>query len=246
MILAVSLLLLMIAAVGALGTARLILSQQSMNTRRADLTKSFYAAEAGAGLVAQWTIQPASFAPDPDLFAPGVDFSFANLTAALESGDYRVPLDALPVLESESGHKAGRVGRLELLQAGADDPLECLFKIRSTGVGPRGVQQTVVYYVNRNPLFELRAPAALVSLNAAQAGGNARIHWGEAWARHDMTMLNKSQMSHLNSSSSDFDPWVKQVGIDLRGSFWFLPGLISEPSQAFYLLPDRPAQHAGR
>ncbi len=208
-ILAVSMILLFICAVGATLLARTVMDHRGLADRRSELARAFYAAEAGVNQVVHWTIQPADYSADELLFARDSQGAFSTLSSATNSNSIAIPEALLPVLVSETGEGVSTVKSLEILKPGPSDPSDSLFKIKSVGRSPKGIEKTVVYYAKRNDLGNARFPAALMSAGAAAVGGNFRIHWGEAWAKGNMGIPARSQMAYLLTGDANYDSKVK-------------------------------------
>lgn len=235
--LAVTMVVMTLATVSTLVMATSAIDHKRLGDRRFELSKAFYMAEAGVAMVVQWSNDPASYTPNRNLFRRDpMTGEFIWLEAALgmsDDGDdigpigggeetpdgidadrqglttYHVPESMLVTLTSAADFEMGSVASLAIIPPAASDPIPSLFKIRSTGVSPSGITRTVVYFANPNPILNIPLPAAVISIAGASASGNARIHWGEAWAKGDFAMLNKSQMNYLLTEAEDHDPWAR-------------------------------------
>jgi hypothetical protein len=232
----VSLVLVALAAVASVLMTRTLIDEQNLNKRRREVSKAHYMAEAGASMVVHWANYPSSYTPNPTMFERDPDSGDFTLLEALlgitaevldalgnplnlsslltpgsdpSAGVYVVPDNMMESFTSSENHNMGRVKRIELLGPDASDPIACLFKIRSTGESPEGIENTVLYYAQPNPIIKLPIPAPLISLGTAAAFGNARIHWGESWSRDNFSMLNNSQMDYLVSSNANYDPLAR-------------------------------------
>ncbi len=229
--LAIALVLLALTSLALVWLADMLVNHQRLNRRKMELARAYYIAEAGVAQVMHWGNYPASYTLAPTLFERVLVYDpsetgsglvnvtadpheiFPNLSAAL-SGSYLITesmLDSLNVgqFTSEAETPIGRIVEIELLPAEVGDPVSCFFKIRSVGRSTSGLERTVLVYVNASPILSINLPAALFSFNVAAAFGNARVHWGESWTLRDFSMLNRSQMTYLRSSSSDYDPWAR-------------------------------------
>jgi hypothetical protein len=140
---------------------------------------------------------------------------FPNLNAAISTGPYTITLDELKAmgfgeLEANTGEDIATIKTITLIKGDSADPVTCFFKVQSVGQTLSGRERTVVSYMDANVMsLKIQLPAALLSYNVAAAFGNARIHWGESWAKGDFNMLNKSQMDYLVPGSSGYDAFAK-------------------------------------
>jgi hypothetical protein len=132
-ILAISLVLTMIAAFGAVLMARTLLDQKRLNERRRDLWRAFHHAEAGIAQIQQWGGYHNQFTPDTTLFEaqipPGLDVedllilsdeSRYPVFAALSSDGITVSesqLDSMGIdgFITESGWYLGRITQISIL-----------------------------------------------------------------------------------------------------------------------------------
>lgn len=211
-ILVVSLFLIALVSFSAVLMARTIIDHQRLNTRRHNVREAFYAAEAGVALVLHWGNFPTEFTPDPNLFA-SVGTNFPALQAKLAQGGELITHYSLQGMNlgsfvSDHGDQIVDIKEIELLPPDAGDPIASLFKVRSVGQTPEGIERTVLVYLQASTLagpVGPALPAALITLDTAAAHGNARVHWGEAWSQNDFEMLNKSQMSYLVPGDANYD-----------------------------------------
>lgn len=237
-ILAVTVALLALSSIGTLLMARTFLDHQSLNTRRRALWKAFYAAEAGVPLVQHWGMYPRDFTPAPNMFEridlnnlsadelsqyfgdgmidvnSSPAYLFPNLTSALGLGGYLIDADTLSAmnahnLDSGHGYEVSNLDSVELLAADPSAGLPAhLFRVRSVGSSD-GISRTVMSYMAINPLITIQIPAGLISFQGQGAKGNARVHWGEVWAKHDIEVMGASKLRYLNATDPDYDPWVR-------------------------------------
>ena len=235
--LAVTLVMIALLSMGLLWMAQTVLAHQGMNKRKHELSRAFYAAEAGVAQVQHWGNFPADYTPNPSLFervdpetlmgggeeegeetivdlSANPELLFPSLAAEVDSGSFlldQATLDNLDVgrFTSDYQYDVAHIKEIELLSSSAGDPINCFFKIRSLGESPDGIERTVLTYMDVSPVVIIRIPAPLISHNVAAVVGNARIHWGEAWAKNDFNMLNKSQLDYLDPSDSNYDPRAK-------------------------------------
>lgn len=133
-------------------------------------------------------------------------------------------------MTSSNGEDIGKIRELQLwlpgtagaptVPAGLSFSTEIV--VRSVGRSSnKRLERTVVSYMDINPIAELRLPAGLINsrTGTASVGGNAQIHWGEAWSRESFNMPNKSQMNYVDQTStpgppydgSHYDPWAKWI-----------------------------------
>lgn len=220
-ILAISLGLIMLASISTLLMSKTLLENQQLQSRRRELSRAFYAAEAGASQVMHWVNFPGDYS-DPNLFAHVEDAEgnvyFRNLDAIM---NYTVSEDELPVLTSENQNIVSRVKSINLLAPEAGDPVPCLFKIVSVGQSAKisrigavedaqyGAERTVVYYIEAQPLADFTIMAALVSFNTAGIGGTFDVHWGEAWSKTPFDIkVNPRNLDWINASSNNYDPYA--------------------------------------
>ncbi|MCL5270278.1 MAG: hypothetical protein M1457_06965 [bacterium] len=207
MMLAVTLVLMTLIALGSLWMTRTLLDQQRLNKRLRNFSRAFYAAEGGVALVIGWGNHPEDYTPNTNLFQFNGS-TFPNLVAAIGGSGLMFDSDALhdlgiDTLSSKYSYDSARIKQVELLPPDpSHDPVSCLFKVRSTGWGADGVEKTILAYLQPNiSLTTIQLPAALISNNIAAIGGNSRIHWGEAWSIHNFSMIARSQFTDLLGDS---------------------------------------------
>lgn len=213
--LVITLVMLTVITLGLLWSTDTVMSQERLGQRKHSLSRAYYAAEAGVAQVLHWGNFPEDYTLDTSLFeASGSDYP--ALEAAVSGNGYTITgadLASLGVgeLRSQHDYDVAEIVEIELLGPDAGDPVSCLFKVRSVGRSADGIERTVLAYLDVNPITggpSVALPAALISFNTAGAKGNARIHWGESWAKNTFDMLNKSQMKYLDPGRSDHDPWA--------------------------------------
>ena len=110
---------------------------------------------------------------------------------------------------ASADYAVAKIKEIELIEPDASDPVPCMFKVRSVGQSPNGVERTVLAYLDGNPSITIALPAALISFNEVGVWSNCRVHWGEAWSKNGTDMMQKSQSKHLDSSSASYDKWAK-------------------------------------
>lgn len=218
-ILAVSFFLVVLASISTLLMARTLLEQQQINSRRRELSRAFYMAEAGVSQVVHWIAYPADFS-NPSIF----ELSDDETTLEIFSGgasSYMIPANDLPQFMTADNATFGRVKSIELLPPRASDPVPNLFKIRSVGQsgkisrigavedGSYGAERTVVYFAERDPIADLTVPAGLISYNVASLGGSFSIRWGEAWSQSNFAIdQGPNSVEWLDSDDADYDPYA--------------------------------------
>ncbi len=215
---AIALVLLAISSLASLLMVQTLLDHQRINKRRRELARAFYAAEGGVAQVLHWANYPADYTADSNMFATSgsasADYNsqFTNLISAIGSGGYTMDESMLASMgagdfDSTYNYQVSQINQIQLLSippAGVLAPADYDFIIRSVGESPDGLQRTVLAFVKVNTIISnpnIAVPAALISLAAAGANGNAKIHWGEAWSKDDFSMLNKSQMGYAQSDA---------------------------------------------
>lgn len=190
--LATTLMLMLFCSIGALWVAKTVLDQQVQNTRRRELARALFAAEAGVQLVLHWGNAPTDYTPNPTLFAQGTHSpTYPALRTQLTSSGLDLNESALAALAvgsftSDYHYNVGQLTRLQLLGHTASDPVDCMFKIISTARSAGGIQHSVTAYITENTALNpltLSLKAALISFGDINFSGVGKIHWGEAWAK---------------------------------------------------------------
>jgi hypothetical protein len=102
-----------------------------------------------------------------------------------------------------------------LLPPAAGDPVVCDFKILTTGSTPNGIDKTILAYMTVNPVLSIKIPAALISFNGVGVNGNAKVHWGESWAKNNIQMQSRNQYSYLATDPNAI--WRTEGLIDTWG-----------------------------
>ncbi len=230
--LAIALVLVAITAFTLVTISRTVVEQQRTSRRKHELSRAFYAAEAGVALVQHWGNFPADFTLNNALFqritptsanmlstgseslvdvSANPEILFPSLAAELADGEFTISRSTLNALNaglftSKYNRSLGKIREIQLLEPEAGDPVSCFFKIRSVGEGESGIDRTVMAYMTVSPVIAIRIPAALMSYNTAAAFGNARIHWGESWSKGNFNMLNRAQMDYLRPGDPNYDP----------------------------------------
>lgn len=225
-ILITSIVLIIIASFTVLWLGDTMLEHQRQNTRRRELWRAFYCAEAGLAQFQSWALNPNTYT-DPTLFvASGTSGSFAErypaLSQAIDNGFEldESDLDQMDIntLDSASNGNVGKFTSIRLLPPGNNDPVSCVFRIESTGRSFRGVERKVLGYANMNPVVSIQIPAALISYNAIGMAGNVKVHWGEAWSKNNMEMQSQNQYSYL--STDPYAIWRTEGLINDWGGGW--------------------------
>lgn len=210
-ILAVSLVVMSLAAIASLLMVRTLLDHQRLNERRRSLWTAFYAGEAGVAQVQQWALYPTQYTPNTALFASsGAGATFATRYPALYAAVHangglaisESTLEGMSVGQFTSSHSQtiGKTKTIQLQAPSAGDPVTSDFKILSTGrAGKSGTERRVLAYATLNPVINIKVPAALISYNGVGVNGNAKVHWGEAWSKNNMNMQAQNQYSYLSS-----------------------------------------------
>lgn len=218
--LAIAMVLVTLTALALVWLGQTVTAMQRINKRKADLARSYYAAEGGVSLIQHFANYPAQFTKNTALFVSQSGTTgatiFPTLNAQLLGGNYTISESDLtsmgfPAMQTDDGRAVSSIKQITLMKPdAASDPVACFFKIQSVGHTASGVERTVVSYVDANvSTLKIQLPAALLSYNVASAFGNARIHWGESWSKGNFNMLSKSQMGYLVPSASDYDPHAK-------------------------------------
>jgi hypothetical protein len=143
--------------------------KERLGTRHNDLSRAYFAAKAGVQQVLNWGNHPdqydTSIPAMRRLFYRDSNGEFPNLTATLAEGEYLISTIRLGTFTSKYGDAVASVKSITLIPANsATDPTTCSFKVRSVGLTPAGVQQTVVAYIRMNPSDTTR------KLSAGKAG----------------------------------------------------------------------------
>jgi hypothetical protein len=194
-----------------------LFDQQRLNMRRNDLSRAYFAAEAGVQQVLNWGNNPSqydtSLSEKQRLFYRDSSGAFPNLSATLSGGEYLISPAKLGSFTSKYGYTVSSVKSITLVPPNAAiDPIACSFKVRSVGQTPSGLQRTILAYINPNALAATSVvlPAGLISMATASQSGNGTVHWGESWSKGDFAMLNKSQSGYLDpASGAAYDQWTK-------------------------------------
>lgn len=187
-----TLVLMIVCSLITLWLARTLLDQQTLNKRRRELARAFYAAEAGVQLVLHWGNVPADYTLNPSLFEQGTSLpSFPALRTQLAVGGLNLSQSTLESLgvstfTTDYTQAVSRLTRLRLLPPTAADPVNSLLKVVSTGSSLNGNQRTVTAYLAENTAMSkltLSTPASLISFADINFNGNSTVHWGEVWAK---------------------------------------------------------------
>jgi hypothetical protein len=217
-VLPVTIILCVLAAMTTVWLIGTLVDQQRINNRRRDVAKAYFAAEAGVELVKHWGNFPEEFdnsGVNGLFYRKAQDGTFPNLTATLAAAGpdqgYPIPEEKLAALTSKYNYEVSSIQSIVLLPPAADDPVACLFKVRSVGDTPSGRTRTVLAYLTATPFkhTDVKLAAGLISLGVAGQAGNGRVHWGESWSRGDFDMLTRPQSLYLSKADSDYDPFAK-------------------------------------
>jgi hypothetical protein len=214
-ILVVTFFLVMITAFGSIWMVTTMQDHQKLNARRMDLGRAYFAAEAGVQQVLHWGNNPEEYdnVDSAGLFYRDPDTGeFPNLTETLnEAGEYVISDELLATFASRHNFNISNIKSITLIPPNDNDPVTCLFKIRSEGITISGASRRVLAYVEPTPFdsLEVQINAGLLSLAAASQHGNGRVHWGESWSKSDFDMLTKPQSSYLDNTDAEYDPFTK-------------------------------------
>lgn len=229
-ILGVTLFLCILATMAALWMMKTLLDHSKTNKRRQDISRAYYAAEAGLFQVIHWGNFPKEY---DNLGEQGLFYrdkhsgEFPNLTALFSTqAEFPIPLYHLSSFTSKYKTPVSKIVKIVLIAPDPpNDPVPCVFKVYSEGETNTGVKRRILAYLGANPLGKtsFRLGAALVSMTVAAMGGNAKVHWGESWSKGSFNLPSKSQLGHLDwTNFSTFDPWAKYrtEGYIIFGSTW--------------------------
>lgn len=224
-ILMTSLIMVMLISFGAVMLAKMVIDLQRLDIRRRNLTRAYYAAQGGISLVRHWSNYPQDYTINPNLFVMGTTQpGFQNLRTALTGSGITVSQEMLNTLNegafrSVNNYDVAKLTKLELLPPAAGDPVSCLLKVKATGQSVNSnITRTILAYLDINVAYIPPIPAGLISYNAAAMGGNAKVHWGEAWSKNSFNMVNESQLGYLSG-----DAWAKwrcEGIINFAGGGW--------------------------
>ena len=206
----------MISSVSALLMVKTLLDHQHTNRRRREMRNAYYAAEAGVAQVMHWGNNPEEYdnLDSGGLFYRDPDTGeFPNLTDTLnEEGEYVISGQLLAEFASKYNFDVSYIKSIMLIPPDPEnDPVDCLFKVRSEGQTPSGANRRVMAYIEPNPMdtTEVKISAGLISLATAMQNGNGRVHWGESWSKADFYMLSKPQSQYMNINDPDYDPFAR-------------------------------------
>ncbi|WP_319588761.1 hypothetical protein [uncultured Desulfobulbus sp.] len=219
--LAVTLFLIMLAALSAIMMSRTVLDQARLNKRRRDLARAYYAAQCGPQLIKYWGLDDdtaAQYTPNPAMFLKGTGATtFPTLRASLNAGGFNITADTFAsmqttgLLRSDHNFDVSQLYTLQVRPLSAADTAASPMRFRVIATGQCAnttIRRHVVATFQENPSISGTASivldAALLSHGSAGMTGNARIHWGEAWSKQTFSVDNKSQYGYLSS-----DPWAK-------------------------------------
>ncbi|MBN1902141.1 hypothetical protein JW926_12525 [Candidatus Sumerlaeota bacterium] len=213
----VSFILCMIISTGVLMMIKTLLDHQKTNQRRRDLNRAYYAAEAGVAQVLHWGNHPEEY---DNLDSEGLFYrnpetgEFPNLAEALnDQGEYVISGELLATFASKYNFNVSNINEIVLIPADPDnDPVPCLFKVRSEGGTPSGSTRRILAYIQPNPMepFEIQLYAGLISLSDAGQQGNGHVHWGESWSKADFSVIGKPHCTELDNTQPPdvYDPFA--------------------------------------
>lgn len=235
-IMAVSLIIMSIAAIGSLLMARTTLDQQKLNERRRELSRALYIAESGVEIVRHWGNEPSAFSADVSMFhinegaglgeinslgfltvrEPNLQDQYPNLHSALSTSEMVISKTALEQMgysqiKDDSGRVIGTIEEVRIKVPEAGDPaIPFALKVLSRGRAISGIERTVLAYLRLRPDLEVQIGAGMISMATGGMQGNAAVHWGEAWMRSDVTSLPSwNNLSHLREGSTGYDPYAR-------------------------------------
>jgi len=213
-ILPATILLCLLAATGTLWMIHTLADHQRIDRRGRDLSRAYFAAEAGLAQILHWGNFPDEYDNGGEnglFYRDQTTGEFPNLAAALAAGEVEIDSDKLEQFDSKYGYEVSSIESLTLVPASVSDPVSCLFKIRSVGLTPSARTRTILAYLRDNPIGSsyIALPAGLISLGTAGQDGNGVVHWGESWSKQSFDVANKSQLDHLDSTNSSYDHWAK-------------------------------------
>ncbi|HPB30064.1 MAG TPA: hypothetical protein PLB62_01270 [Candidatus Sumerlaeota bacterium] len=205
-----------LAAIATVWMVRTLLDHQHTNRRRRDLKNAYFAAQSGVSQVIQWGNHPEEYdnlGPLGLFYRDMTTGEFPNLVAALQSGaEYAISQDRLTAFVSSNNTDVATISEIVLIAADpANDPVPCLFKVRSEGVTPSGASRRILAYLQPNPIdtTEVALGAGVISLATIAVNGNANVHWGEAWSRQPLNLPSLSHSGNLKEGDRDYDPFAK-------------------------------------
>ncbi len=214
-ILLVTFFLCMIAALSSLWMVATLNAHQRTNQRQREVNRAYFAAEAGVAQILHWGNFPDDYdglGPDGLFYRDILTGDFPKLSTATMLTEIVIPSEKLSKMTSKYGDDISNISEITLVPADpASDLVNTLFKVRAVGKTPGGAQRKILAYLYPNPVdtTDIKLPAALLSKAAAGMGGNARIHWGQAWSKTSFDMLSRSQSAYLNQSGASYDIWAK-------------------------------------
>jgi hypothetical protein len=217
-LLMVSFILCMIVSTGAMLMIKNLLDHQRTNQRRRDLNRAYYAAEAGVAQILHWGNYPEEYDnlnKDGLFYRDPESAEFPNLTEALnDQGEYVISGDLLATFASKYNFDVSNINEIVLIPPDPDnDPVPCLFKVRSEGATPSGSTRRILAYIQPNPMEPARITlnAGLICLSHARQLGNGHVHWGESWSKGDFQILQKPQCADLDNTSGEdiYDPFAR-------------------------------------
>jgi Tfp pilus assembly protein PilX len=251
----VTLVLVLLVSLGSLMMARTFMDQNRQNSRRRDLWRAYSHAESGIASVQNWALHPNEFTPNTNLFlaAPATlpsssgsglvnanitfQTAYPNLYTTIHASTqgYTIGQSVLTSLNegsfiTQTNRNLGRIESISLLPPAVGDPVTNDFKIISRGRSANGSRREVLAYLTVNPMMGIKIPGALLSWQNVAVNGNAKVHWGEAWSKGNMTMQSQNQYSYLNNDTRAI--WRAEGLINSWGGGWDLNPLTGDISTA--------------
>lgn len=203
-ILIVSLVLILIMSISALGLYKFVQTMNRFEELKNDNLVAFYAAEAGVNKVIHFFNHPEDYSADLNLFYyDEPNDEYPNLKARLASGDVVLTPAVFPSFDFKNLNdgKLSKVVELIILRPTAADPSGCFAKIKSVGStynSPlnRDVQKTIYLYIFKGGLA-VKSPAGIISYATSMFNGDVVVNWGEVWSRGPCNLPNPSKWNNL-------------------------------------------------
>lgn len=184
-----------------------------INQRQRERSRAFYVAESGVHQVIHWFNHPTDYTNNPETFAKleTTQSYYDNNGISKYTTTINIPTDMLPIFRDERGSMIGKVVEITILPPSNTDPIPSLCRVRSVGETYTAysdqlltVRRTVEMFLDADRAGKIDCPAGIISKMAAEWGGQANIHWGEAWAKHNASLPPLGQVPKVNE-----DPWFK-------------------------------------
>ena len=199
---------------------------------------ALYAAEAGVAQVVNWYNFPTSYTATPNPFVPftyNLTISQIPYTSYIDPAGLTrynqgtggsetpvtIPAAALAQLASSPGgtNLVSTVSDITITSPTGTMPLggKAVARITSTGRASNGVKQIVSVILQEDAPPYFVAPAAIMSFQGTNSGGNADVHWGEVWAKSNVAMQNNFTGWYPNPTQ---DQWfkIRTEGMLFKGS----------------------------